>query len=123
MKYSVIFAGAVALLLTASTAQADSWSRSWIGPNGASRSVSGHCSGGVCDRHVHSVGPDGASRSKTSRCGPYGCSRHVTTTGPGGATWSRSSRVVHGPYRSYRYSRVTGPAGNTYVTRRVWRHW
>ncbi|WP_225765975.1 hypothetical protein [Inquilinus sp. Marseille-Q2685] len=87
---------AAALLLTAGPAGAEDWSRSWTGPHGGTRTLSG-------------------------QCGNHSCSRTVDVTGPGGRSWSRSSGVVQGPFRSYGYRSVTGPAGRSIAAGRVWR--
>ena len=87
---------AIFLSLAVVSADAETWSRHWTGPHGASRSTTVHC-------------------------GYHGCGYQMQAVGPNGAAWSRS--VVHGPYRSYSYRAVTGPAGNAYVTRRVWRRY
>jgi hypothetical protein len=84
--------------LLAGPASAVDWSRSWTGPNGGTRSVSGECGG----------------RS---------CSRTVDVTGPGGRSWSSTGRVVQGPFRSYGYRTVTGPAGHGYTVGRAWRRY
>ncbi len=94
----ILSAATAVLLLGVVSADAGSWSGTWTGPYGGSRTVSGHC-------------------------GYYGCQYHVEGVGPGGRTWSRSAGFAYGPYRTYSYRAVTGPAGNTYVVGRVWRHY
>ena len=87
---------ATALLLAAGPAGAEDWSRSWTGPHGGTRTITG-------------------------QCGNHSCSRGVDVTGPRGRSWSRSAGVVQGPFRSYGYRTVAGPAGRGYATGRVWR--
>lgn len=87
---------AAALLLVSDAAGAADWSRSRTGPNGGTRTVTGHC-------------------------GDHSCGRTVEATGPGGRSWSRSSGVVQGPFRSYGYRAVTGPAGRGTAVGRAWR--
>jgi hypothetical protein len=87
---------AAGCVLTAGPAAANDWSRSWSGPNGGSRTISGECGG-------------------------HSCSRTVDVTGPGGRSWSHSGGVVQGPFRSYGYRTVTGPAGHSAAVGRVWR--
>lgn len=87
---------ATAFLLAAGPAGAEDWSRSWTGPHGGTRTITG-------------------------QCGSHACSRTVDVTGPGGRSWSRSSGVVQGPFRSYGYRTVTGPAGRGTAVGRVWR--
>ncbi|WP_051249182.1 hypothetical protein [Inquilinus limosus] len=84
------------LLLAAGPAAADDWSRSWTGPHGGTRTITG-------------------------QCGNHACSRSVQATGPGGRSWSRSGGVVQGPFRSYGYRTVTGPAGRSFPAGRFWR--
>jgi hypothetical protein len=114
-------AGAAALLLSATAANAESWTRTHEGPNGGSRTVTGNCGDGHCDRTVQSVGPNGGTRTKVGHCGYHGCRHTVTATGPGGKSWSHSAGVARGPFHGYAYRRVTGPAGNTYVGIHRWR--
>lgn len=95
---SIVSAAFVLLLLAVVSADAGTWTRNWTGPHG------GH-------------------GTATVHCGYWGCGYHAQAVGPNGAAWSRSGAVVHGPYRVHSYRAVTGPAGNTYVVRRVWRHY
>ena len=95
---STLSATVVLLVLGVVSADAGSWSSSWTGPYGGSRTVTGYC-------------------------GYYGCQYYAQGVGPGGQPWSSSGAVAYGPYRTYSYRAVTGPAGNTYVVRRVWRRW
>ena len=90
---SITSLAAIFLSLAVVSADAETWTRHWTGPYGTHRSTTVQC----------------------------GYQRQAV--GPNGAAWSRSGAVVHGPYRSYSYRAVTGPAGNTYVARRVWRHY
>jgi len=88
-------AALTAFLVSAGSASADSWTRTWHGPNGG-------------------------TATKTTTCGYHACGYTAQATGPNGRTWSSSGGVVRGPYRTHSYRAVTGPEGNTVVTRRVW---
>jgi hypothetical protein len=95
---SLATAAFILLLLGVVSANARTWTSTWSGPYGGSRTVTGHC-------------------------GYYGCQYYAQGVGPGGQPWSSAGAIAYGPYHTYSYRAVTGPGGNTYVVRRVWRRW
>jgi uncharacterized low-complexity protein len=123
MKKLIALAGVATLLLGTGAANADSWTRTYQGPNGASRTVNGSCGNGSCNRTVTGVGPNGATRTRSGQCSYGKCSYTASGVGPHGRSWSSSGGVVRGPYHGYAYRTVTGPAGQVYARGRVWRRW
>lgn len=106
---------ALALGLCTATAWADAWSRTWAGPSGGTRTVTGQCVNGLCSRSTHTLAPSGASHARHGQCGYAGCHFTATGVGPHGHAWSRAGGHVHGPIRSHGYRSVIGPSGYGYT--------
>jgi hypothetical protein len=94
MNAKILFASAaLATSLTASAAQAGSWTTRWTGPLGGVYEGSGSCANGACQASGTFTGPQGGvwhHQGNAHQVAPGQWAGERTITGPGGRTWQNS---------------------------------
>ena len=95
MKARILTASAAFVLtaVTASAAQAGSWSTRWTGPLGGVYEGSGNCANGACQSSGTFTGPNGRvwhHSGNAHQVAPRQWAGEGTLVGPGGRTWQNS---------------------------------
>ncbi len=93
MLKAKLLAASAALLVTASAADAGSWTSRWTGPRGGVYEGGGNCFNGACQNSGTFTGPYGGvwrHSGNAHQVAPGQWAGERTIVGPGGHTWQNS---------------------------------